>query len=243
MAEAQISLPRAAAEGLRVACPDTLAGLMVEVAGIIDDPGVSEAEIARALSRGLYAVAGRARLPHLAAEAWLPFGPGQGDAVLPADMQHGPMDAFLHPGRGRVRVLPDLAALRRAVRYGARGRIRVAAAGAGRLYVRPVPEAAVTMEIGYSRLPQALVAPSDKPCCLPPHLAGPLLVSFACREIFERLEEGVEGKKVQTVAYARRFEAAMAELLALCCPVTFQDEPVDVPAAADNPFAFGEDWP
>lgn len=242
MALAQISLPRAAAEGLRDACPDTLAGLVDEVAGIVGDPGVSEEEIARALARGLFAVAGRTRLPRLAAEARLPFGPGQGDATLPADLQHGPFAAFLHPGRGRVRLLPDLAALRRTVRYGARGRVRVAAVGMGRLFVRPAPEAAVEIELGYFRLPDPLAGPGDRPDCLPPHLAGPLLVNFACRELFERLEEGTDGRKVQATAYVRRYEAALEELIALCGPAVFQDEAVDV-ATAENPFAFGEDWP
>jgi hypothetical protein len=243
MAEARISLPRAAAEGLRLACPDTLAGLVAEVAGILGDPGVAEEEIARALARGLFAVAGRVRLPWLAAEARLPFGPGQGDVALPADLQHGPTDAFLLPGRCRVRVLPDLATLRRTVRYGARSRIRVAAAGAGRLFVRPVPVAAVEVVLSYHRLPDTLVAPSDRPVCLPPHLAGPLLVSFACRECFERLEEGAGGKKIQTTAYGARFDVALAELLALCRPAVFQDEPVDLPVVGESPYAFGEDWP
>ena len=241
MALAEISLPRAAAEGLRSALPDTLAALVAEVAGIVGDPSVSEAEIVRALNRGLFAAAGAARLPDLATEVFLPFGPGQTDAPLPADFQHGPTDAFLLPSRGQVRVLPDLAALRRSVRYGRTGRIRCLACGAGRLFVRPAPETAVVIEMGYYRLPRPLVAASDKPDCLPPHLAGALLGNFACRELFERLEEGTGDRKVQTTAYGRRYEAALAELLALHGPV--QDEPVEIPAIAPNPWTFGEDWP
>jgi hypothetical protein len=241
MALAALSLPRAAVEGLRGAVADSLADLVGEVAGIVGDPGVSEAEIVRALNRGLFAAAGATRLPDLAAEARLSFEPGQADAMLPADLQHGPIDAFLHPGRGRVRVLPDLAALRRSVRPGATGRMRYVAVGAGRLHARPVPDTAVTVTVGYYRLPAPLVAASDKPRCLPPHLVGPVLVGFACRELFERLEEGDGDGKIQTAAYGRRFEAAMADLLALYGPR--QDEPVDVPAAPENPWVFGEDWP
>jgi hypothetical protein len=241
MALAEISLPRAAAEGLRAAVPDTLASLVAEVAGIVGDPGVSEEDILRALNRGLFAVCGQIRLPDLSAEVRMSFGPGQTDAPLPADWQHGPTDAFLLPARGRVRVLPDLAALRRSVRAGVRGRIRFAAIGAGRLSVRPVPETAVDIGVGYFRLPDPLVAAMDKPHCLPPHLAGPILVSFACRELFERLEEGAGDGKVQATAYGRRFKAAMAELLVLYGSV--QDEPVDVPLASSNPWTFGEEWP
>jgi hypothetical protein len=241
MALAEIFLPRITAEGLWVAIPDTLASLVAEVAGIVGDLGVSGEDITRALNRGLFAVCGRSRLPDLSAEVRLSFGPGQADAPLPANWQHGPTDAFLLPARGRVRVLPDLAALRRSVRAGVKGRVRFAAVGAGRLSVRPVPETAVDIGVGYFRLPDPLLAASDKPCCLPPHLAGSLLVNYACRELFERLEEGVGDGKVQATAYGRRFEVAMAELLTLYGPV--QDEPVDVPAAPPCPWVFGEDWP
>jgi len=243
MALAEITMPRAVAEGRKTAGPDTLAALVAEVAGIVGDPAVGEAEIVRCCNRGLWAASGLARLPGLATWRRVALASGQGDAPLPADLQHGPTDAFLLPGRGRVRVATDLAALRRTIRYGARGRVRFLAAGAGRFFVRPAPETAVEIELGYYRLPQPLVAAWDKPEGLPPHLAGPLLVNFACRELFERLEEGSDGKKVQASAYGRRYEAALAELLAFCGPAARQDEPADIAAGPGDPWTFGEDWP
>ncbi|WP_300163418.1 hypothetical protein [Solidesulfovibrio sp.] len=236
MAEARLYLPRAAAEGRRVACPDALGALVAEVAEIVGDPAVGEQEIVRALGRGLLAAAAAARLPDLAAEARLPFGPGQEQAALPADLQHGPVDAFLLPGRGRIRMLSNPAALRRAARLPGRGPARLAAAGGGRLHVWPVPRAAVEVAVSYFRLPDPLAGWADKPACLPPHLAGRLLVSFACREVFERLEEGADGRKSQTTAYGARWQAALDELVGLCGPATLQDAPVDVPLCT------GEDW-
>lgn len=243
MAQAQCSLPRTAVEGLRGATDDALAGLVAEVAGIVDDPAVGEQEIVRALWRGLLAVCAATRLPALAAEARLSFEPGQAAAPLPADLQHGPTDAFLLPGHGRIRLLPHPAALRRALRFGAGGPIRCAAPGAGRLFVRPVPRRATDLVIGYYRLPEPLVGAGDKPACLPPHLAGRLLVSFACRDVFERLEEGASGKKNQTNAYGVRFAAALAELVGLYGPAVIQDEPADIPWSPMEPRPFGEDWP
>jgi len=240
MALAEITLPRADVDGRRIAVTDTLAGLVTEVAGIVGDPDVSEAEIVRALNRGLFAAAGATRLPELAAEARLVFAPGQADAMLPADVQHGPTDAFLLPASSRIRMLPGLAALRRAARCVPGGRVRCAAAVGGRIHVQPAPQTVVEIVITYHRLPESLVAASDKPRCLPPHLAGPLLVAFACRELFERLEEGAGGTKMQTAAYGKRFEAALAELIALHGLV--QEEPVEV--AGFSPCGgFGEQWP
>lgn len=240
MALAAISLPRADAEGLRRALPDTLAGLVAEVAGIVGDPGVSEEDIVRALGRGLWAAAGAARLPDLATRTRITLEPGQADAALPADLMHGPVDAFLLPAGGRVRLAPDLAALRRLAPGENPGRPRFGAVAGGRLHVRPVPRERVVLEIDYHRLPRPLVGAGDKPEGLPPHLAGPLLVASACRELFERLEEGTDSGKVQAQAYARRFEALVAELVAWHGPQ--QIEAVDVPTARD-PYGFGEDWP
>lgn len=242
MAFSDVTLPRPDSLGLRAAVPDTLARLVAEVAAIVADPDVSEAEIARCLDRGLLAAAGEARLPDLAAEAGLELAPGQPFAVLPADWQHGPTHAFLLPGRRKLRILPGLAALRlRSGGRAARGPARLVAPAGGRLHVWPVPAAPCVLEVGYFRLPDPLAGPGDKPLCLPPHLVAPLLVNFACRELFERLEEGTDQRKTQTTAYARRYEAALAELLRASGPV--QDEPVDIPAAPPAPWSFGEDWP
>ncbi|WP_428562101.1 MAG: hypothetical protein ACP59X_20520 [Solidesulfovibrio sp. DCME] len=243
MAQAQCFLPRTAAEGARNACDDTLAGLVAEVSGIVDDPAVGEPEIVRALWRGLLAASAATRLPALADCAQLSFGPGQESAALPADLQHGPTDAFLLPGHGRIRLLPDPAALRRMAGQARAGRTRFAAAGAGRLHVWPVPGQALDIAVGYHRLPDALVAASDKPSCLPPHLVGRLLVGFACRDLFERLEEGADGKKPQTRAYGARFEAALAELVGLYGPAVTQDEAVDIAAGPGGPWAGGGVWP
>lgn len=240
MAMAAMNLPRADARGLRRAVPDTLAALVAEVLDIVGDPSVSEADAARALGRGLFAAAAAAPLPDLTAWAAIPFGPGQEDAPLPADLLHAPVDAFLLPARGRLRLAPDLAALRRFCPQGRPGRPCMAALAGGRLHVRPAPAAAVVVGFDYGRMPTPLAAPGDKPEGLPVHLAGPLLVAYACRELFERLEEGADGAKPQTTAYARRHEALLAELVAACRPR--QTVPVDVPYAGD-PFGFGEERP
>lgn len=241
MAFSDVSLPQAQAQGVRAAVSDTVARLVAEVAGIVADPGIGEVEIVRCLDRGLLAVAGAARLPELATETRLALEPGEDCARLPADWQHGPTHAFLLPDRTPVRLCAGLAALRRRTAGRMkRGRIRAAAPAGGRLYVWPTPDRPCTLGIGYFRLPRPLVAAPDKPQCLPPHLVGPLLVNFACRELFERLEEGVGEKKVQSTAYGRRFDAALAELLLLCGPR--QEEAVDVPAGPGFSHAFGEDW-
>jgi len=241
MAFSDVSLPRAQAQGMRVAVSDTVARLVAEVTAVVADPGIGEEEIVRCLDRGLLAVAGAARLPDLAAETRLHLEPGQQDAAVPADWQHGPTHAFLMPGRTPVRLFPGLAALRlHTTGLPAHGRIRAAAPAGGRLHVWPVPDRPSALEVGYFRLPDPLAGAPDKPLCLPPHLVAPLLVNFACRELFERLEAGVDDTKVQTAAYGRRFDAALAELLLDCGPR--QEEAVDVAGGPVGFRPFGEEW-
>lgn len=239
MAIAALSLPRAGAEGRHGPVDDTLASLVAEVTSILGDPGVLEEEVLHVLGRGLVTVSAATRLPDLAAEALFRLEPGQADVTLPADWQHGPTDVVCVFGGWRLRVLSSLAALRRAVHYGLSGRPRFAAVGAGRLFLRPRPEKPLAIMLGYYRLPRPLAASWDKPEGLPPHLAGTLLTSFACREFFERLEEGAGGNKVQTAAYGRRFDAALAELVRLYGPAQVQEEPVDIPDGREP----GGVWP
>ena len=241
MAFSDVSLPQAKAGGTRAAVIDTVARLVAEVAGIVADPGIGEADIVRCLDRGLLAVAGAARLPDLATEELLSLEPGQDCVPVPADWQHGPTHAFLLPGRDRIRVLPNLAALRlRSAGRPRRGRICALAPSGGQLHVWPVPECPCSLLVGYFRLPDPLTGAPDKPLCLPPHLVGPLLVNYACRELFERLEEGVGDRKVQTTAYARRFDDALAELLAHYGPR--QEQPVDVSGGPVLPDRLAEIW-
>ena len=240
MAMAAMNLPRADAQGIRRAVPDSLAGLVAEVSGIVADPSVSEDDVVRALGRGLLAAAAATRLPDLAVWVEIALAAGQADAPLPADLLHGPASAFLVPAGGRLRLLPDMAALRRACPAARHGRPRLAVLAGGRLHVRPAPAQDVVVGFDYHRLPAPLAAPGDKPEGLPVHLAGPLLVAYACRELFERLEEGADGIKTQTAAYGKRHEVLLAELTATTGPR--QTAPVDVPSAAD-PYGFGEDCP
>jgi hypothetical protein len=50
------------------------------------------------------------------------------------------------------------------------------------------------------------------PYWLPDHLQHELLVSYACKEIFNETEDGVEASKVNTLRYEARFQAALARL-------------------------------
>jgi hypothetical protein len=55
---------------------------------------------------------------------------------------------------------------------------------------------------------------SDEPDELPTHLQKALLVNYACMEIYNLIEDGVEGAKTNTQAYERRYQRALSQLAA-----------------------------
>lgn len=84
-----------------------------------------------------------------------------------------------------------------------------------------------TLRLVYYRYPNRLRTRWDKPSCLPPHLVEPLLINYACKEIFSEIEDGVEGPQVNTQRYTDRFARAEEALVKWIGPQ--RREPVDFP--------------
>jgi len=227
--QASLALPRPDAAGRRGPHLDTAAALIMEVAREVRDPSVTEDRILVLLNRALLEVAGRACLPGLVAENTAVLPPGAEAVDLPADYHHSLVEAACLTTRRRLRLasgLEELSCLCRPQAAGpGHGRPRAAAVVGARLFVRPRPQATTMLLVRYQRLPAPLEADTDRPDGLPVHLASELLVSRACRDLYEGLEEGVEDKKVQTGRFETRFETAMDRLRAF----VGERQAVDVP--------------
>jgi hypothetical protein len=52
----------------------------------------------------------------------------------------------------------------------------------------------------------------DKPDMLPSHLHRRLLVNYACKELFSRIEDGMDGKKANTAYHDNEYKTAFSEL-------------------------------
>jgi hypothetical protein len=100
-----------------------------------------------------------------------------------------------------------------------------------RLYYQRVPETAETLRIRYYRYPDRLRDRYDKPTCLPEHLTEDLLVSYACREAYEEIEDGLEGQKVNTAYYDKKYKEAEGDLRLFLGPE--EDEPEEIAEEID----------
>ena len=85
------------------------------------------------------------------------------------------------------------------------------------LYYQPIPTEALTLLVYYYRKPSLLTLEdpngvTNTPYCLPEELQEDLLVNYAAMEIYDEIEDGLDGQKTQTANYAGRYQRALNKL-------------------------------
>jgi hypothetical protein len=76
----------------------------------------------------------------------------------------------------------------------------------------PIPETVQVYTCAFYQKPVKLLDDTDIPLILPEALHFALLTSYAAAEIWGEKEDGIDGFKVNTVDYRKKFEIAIAEL-------------------------------
>ena len=80
------------------------------------------------------------------------------------------------------------------------------------LHYRDIPAAATTLTAHYYTNPETLSEDIDIPSCVPSVLHRKLIVGYVCREIFNQIEDGIEGKKINTAYYANEYTKGLVDL-------------------------------
>lgn len=87
------------------------------------------------------------------------------------------------------------------------------------LYFQPIPEEATELTLRYYAQPPLLVNydPSetetdDIPICLPLEFHRGLLVNYALKEIYDEIEDGIDGQKLNTARYEIKYQQALSKL-------------------------------
>ena len=107
------------------------------------------------------------------------------------------------------------------------GDVRICSVLGDRLLYRDIPSTAETLTIHYYRTPDTLVSDTDAPSCIPEHLQRKLVIGHVCREIYKQIEDGIEGRKVNTDFYTGEYMSGFAD------PV-FNIDPDGDPVYIDN---------
>jgi hypothetical protein len=81
-----------------------------------------------------------------------------------------------------------------------------------RLIYRDVPAVAATLTVHYYEAPDDLDDDTDEPTWVPEHLHRKLYVAYVCKEIFNKIEDGVEGRKINTEYYMSEFASGLLAL-------------------------------
>ncbi len=92
------------------------------------------------------------------------------------------------------------------------GRINEVIEQGGNLYYQGIPAAAETVALHFHRLPVDMTDDDDTPDGIPAHLQTPLLVNFACWEIFKLIEDGLGDQPVNTSKHEKMFKTTLKTL-------------------------------
>jgi hypothetical protein len=76
----------------------------------------------------------------------------------------------------------------------------------------PVPAEATSIDCGFFQLPTHLENSTDIPTYLPVGLHKKLLENYVCWDVWANVEDGIEGRKVNTAYYLGQFKEALIEL-------------------------------
>jgi len=92
------------------------------------------------------------------------------------------------------------------------GEVFKCAVQGNRLLYRDIPGTAETLTVHYYKTPETLTVGSDEPIEIPAHLHRKLIVGYACKEIFDLIEDGVEDPKTNTRHYEAMYQKGLVEL-------------------------------
>jgi hypothetical protein len=192
---------------------DVAQTLAEKVAVKVDDRSYTYDTILDKLNTGLRWISGKYMLPDLEKFEDVETDPGVNNIPLPRDYQKKLRWAHNVTHNREVKVYPSTVQLLRWFsQLDQTGRIIGIAVKGRSLFYQRIPSAAETIRINYWRYPERIDMRTEKVECIPEHLVEPLLVSYACREIFSEIEDGLEEEKLNTKHYAIMLTSALKEL-------------------------------
>lgn len=190
-----------------------------KVTNKVQDASYSYDDILAVFNRCLRAISGKFLLPDLEVLRNIETDSNQPSIPVPADYQKNLRYAHSTTQNRKIAVFGSVIQLYRNFSVlDQTGRV-VGMAVKGRfLYYQRVPSSAEAIRINYWAYPERMRSRYQKPTCLPEHLVEPLLVNFACADIYSEIEDGIEGTKVNTTYYETKYLQAVAELEAFLGP-------------------------
>jgi len=197
----------------------TLAQLRAEVSRIVQDTSYTDTIIDGYLNDGLYDIAAQVFLPALEASDTVDTDPLLSSVSMPPDYHRSLYRCYSATNNTQIKVYENLPLLLRTVgKVDLVGRVIGVAVRGDELHYQRIPGTAETLDIYYSAKPTTLEEDTDEPTCLPDFLVRDLLVGYACKEIYDQIEDEIDGVKLNRNNYQQRFDLALAKLVTFIGP-------------------------
>lgn len=200
----------------------TRAELIADIQSVVQDGAWTSAKIAALLNAALMRIAigqmipGKHQitppLPDLYTVDTVNTVTGSGSCDLPDDFNRG-LTMVVDSGGNEIRIEPSFTKFLQ--RYGkvvSEGSVYVCSRSGKTLLYRDSPSTAETLTVHYYCDPTLMTTDSMSPDCIPDHLQWALLGGYTCMKIFEQIEDGIEGAKINTAYWTREFQQGLLEL-------------------------------
>ena len=203
-----------------------------EVMGACQDASYTFDRIIELFNDCLMELAGNYLIPDLEQFAEVYTDPNVNHIPLPADYHRRLRYCHSITSHKQIKVYGSFIQLARWFsRLDQTGQVLGVAVQRRELFYQRVPSTAEQLKINYWRYPDRLIARDDKPSCIPWHIAKKLLKNYALKEIYNEIEDGIEGPQVNTDRYTKKYTEAAAELEAYIGPE--EHEPVEIEEEID----------
>jgi hypothetical protein len=208
---------------------NTAEQLISAVVRKVQDASFSREDILGFLNQGLIEVAGLVKLPDLSTSDTVTTATDSPFIPLPSNYHRGLYAAVSTDQNRRVKIEESfLKFLTRYPMLNVSGSVSLVSVGMGNcLYYQGIPASPDDLILYFYKKPVPLVSDGDIPTCLPEHLQAPILVNFAAKEIFNLIEEGLDGKTPNTDRHGKLYGWAVSALAAFVPPAPAEPEYVE----------------
>lgn len=200
----------------------TVETLITEVRRIVQDSSYSDSDILGFLNQAVQETAGDPRvfLPDMEDQDDVTTSTSVSYVALPSDYQKELFYCYNATKYWRIKVFASLGMLQREFsRLDQGGAIVGVAVKGSDLHYQRIPSSEETLQLHFYRKPTDMSDLTDTPDGIPDHLQKPLLVSYACSEIYSEIEQDITGQKINTAYYAGKYQEGIAKLVAFIGPI------------------------
>ncbi|MBA3015337.1 MAG: hypothetical protein KKD63_11085 [Proteobacteria bacterium] len=189
----------------------TAIDLIEEVQDVIQDDAYDEDMILALINKAMDVISAKVLLPGLETTSTVSTTADENTVALPVDYHRELFKVHNDSIERDVIVFSTTASLYRmclgAVKSEA-GNVKAVAMLGNNLRIHFVPTTAQDLTLWYYRKPASLVADTDEPDGLPLQFHD-MLTNYAAWKLFDKIEDGIEGKKVNTDHYMTLFIDAL----------------------------------